>query len=325
MKDIIKKYFEGIVDEDEQKQLLNWIEDKDNFTEFKKEKVKWKKERLTSIANQDTEAGLVRFQTHIMNDEFANVVRLKKVRFIYRYATAVMLILLLSLGGIYIKTIMVEPLYTSVVADNGQISKIVLPDHSVVWLNSGSSLTYNDKFAKSNRDLKLEGQAYFDISHNEDLPLIVKSKDVNVKVLGTKFEVEAYRDADKTSVLLEEGSVEMSLARNLANKIMLKPGQRAEFNVESGKIVRENVKTEKYTAWRKGILNLYNCPLSEAALKLERRYNYKFIVIERLKDYKITLSIENEDFDDVLKIIENIAAIEIKQHNDTIYFESRNN
>ena len=324
MKDIIKKYFEGTANEKEQKQLLNWLEDKDNFKEFKIEKKDWKKERLTSIISQDTEADLVCFQSHIMNDEFANVVRLKKVRFIYRYAAAIMLVMLIALGGVLLKNLMVEPMYTSVVADNGQVSKIVLPDHSEVWLNSGSTLTYNDKFAKSNRDLQLEGQAYFNISHNKALPLIVKSKDVNVRVLGTKFEVEAYEVSEKTSVLLEEGSIEMLLENN-SKKMKLKPGQRAVFNAETGKIIREAVKTGKYTSWRKGILNLYNCPLSEAVLKLERRFNYKFIVNERLKGSRITMSIENEKFDDVLNILENIAAVEIKHRHDTIYIESRNN
>ncbi len=323
MRETIRKYFEGIANEDEQKQLLNWLESKENFIEFKKEKFIWKKECLTSIVSQDIEAGLVRLQSHIMSDEFANVVRLKKIRDIYRYAVAIMLILLLTVGGIFIRNRMVEPLYTSVIADNGHVSKIILPDQSEVWLNSGSSLTYNDKFAKSNRDLKLEGQAYFDIKHDDRLPLVVQSKDINVKVLGTKFEVEAFEAVDKTSILLEKGSVEMSLVKDPSKKVILKPGQRAVFEANSGKIVRDAVNTDKYTSWRKGILNIYNCPLSEAVLKLERRYNYKFIVDERFKEYKISLSIEDEDLDDVLTIMENIAAVKIKQYNDTIYFESR--
>ncbi|TLX75970.1 DUF4974 domain-containing protein [Labilibacter sediminis] len=325
MKETIKKYLEGIADEVEQRHLLDWIEDQDNFLEFKKEKMNWKKERRTSIIGKETEKGLVRFQSHIMKDEFDNVVRLKKVRIIYRYAAAVMLIMLLAGGGFVVKNMFEEPLYTSVVADNGQVSKIVLPDNSEVWLNSGSTLTYSDKFAKSNRDLKLVGQAYFDISHNESLPLIVQSKNVNVKVLGTKFEMEAYAASDKTSVILEEGSVEMILAKNPTKKLLLKPGQQAVFNAETGKLIRKAVKTEKYTSWRKGILNLYNCPLSDAATKLGRRYNYKFKVNDKLKDYKITLSIDNEELDDVLNILEHIAAMEISHRNDTIYFESRRN
>jgi transmembrane sensor len=321
MKEIIKKYLEGKASGSEQQQLLDWMGYKDNLTAFIKEKASWREKRPNSIIGKDTEKGLVRFQAHIMNKEFANLIKLKKVRRFYRYAAAIMLLILVGGGSFVVRNMLTEPLYTSVVADNGQISRIVLPDNSEVWLNSGSKLTYSDKYAKSDRNLKLEGQAYFNVSHNASIPLIVQSRDVNVKVLGTKFEVDAYHTSRKTSVILEEGSVEMSLNKYTDNKLILEPGQQVIFDAETNKYSRKNVKVQKYTSWRKGILNLYNCPLSDAIPKLERRYNHKFSVKEELEDYKITLSIEDEELDDVITILRHITGVNINDRNDTIYFE----
>ncbi|MGQ1786113.1 MULTISPECIES: FecR family protein [unclassified Saccharicrinis] len=323
MKEIIQKYFEGRASNSEQKQLLDWMKNEDNQITFKNEKVSWKKELPKSMMGKETEKGLIRFQSHIMKDEFNHLMRLKKLRSLYKYAAVVMLLIIVGGGSFVVKDMLAGPLYTRVVADNGQVSRIVLPDNSEVWLNSGSVLTYNNKFAQSNRDLKLEGQAYFDISNNAGMPLNVRSQDVDVQVLGTKFEVEAYPSSNVTSVILEEGSVEMSFVNKSAKKLLLKPGHQVVYERDKAKVVRKTVKVDKYTSWRKGILNIYDCPLSEAALKLERRFNYKFKVTDELKDYKITISIEDEEFDDVINILRHITAVNINHRNDTIYFESR--
>ncbi len=318
MKNTIKKYLTGTASESEQKDLLMWLDNKKNRIDFRKEKMAWKKEFPKSIMHTETQKGLMRFQAHMMKEEFTSLLKLLKWNKIYKYAAVVMLFLMLGTLALLMKDTSSEVLYTNVIADNGQVSKIVLPDQSEVWLNSGSKLTYSNLFANKDRVLKLEGQAYFDVSHNAEIPLVVKSQGVNVKVLGTKFEVEAYPETNRVSVVLEEGSVEMALVA-LQEKIKLEPGEQAIYDTKLQKVSK--IKAEKYSGWRKGILNIYDCPLSEVVHKLERRFNYKFRVCEELRDTKITLSIENENMEDVIHILENITPVEVLHRNDSIYFE----
>ena len=92
--------------------------------------------------------------------------------------------------------------YTSVIADNGQISKVILPDNSVVWLNSGTTLTYDNNYSFNNRNLYLNGQVSLVVKKNEILPLIVAGGNLRVKVLGTRFDVNAYPDDNMIKVIL---------------------------------------------------------------------------------------------------------------------------
>jgi len=97
----------------------------------------------------------------------------------------------------------------TVVADKGQISKVILPDSSVVWINSGSKITYNSKFAENNRKIGLVGQAFFQAAHNKKIPFVVDVNGFLVKVLGTKFDVNAYSGEKNIRVVLESGRVEL--------------------------------------------------------------------------------------------------------------------
>jgi transmembrane sensor len=203
--------------------------------------------------------------------------------------------------------------YTSVYADNGQISKVILPDSSVVWLNSGSKITYNNNFAIDNREITLTGQAFFNVTKNKEIPLNVFCNNLYIKVLGTKFDVSAYPTDKDISVVLESGKVEMFHSKINSFHYELKPGERARYNRLSEKVSLEKVKLDKFTLWKDGILIFKDDPMSEVISKLKRHFDVD-IVVEKPEIYKsvFTATIKNETLEETFRAIGFSCSIQYK-------------
>jgi transmembrane sensor len=202
---------------------------------------------------------------------------------------------------------------TLVVAENGQRSKIILPDSSVVWLNSGTQLSYNSNFGKINREINLVGQAFFQVTKNKQLPLIVSCNDLKIKVLGTKFDVNAYTNNDNISVALQSGSVELLHSSNESFHYKLVPGEIAQFDSHSEKVVIHKANIEGITSWTNGILYFNDSPMKEVLGQLERKYN---IIIEvknpLIYNSVFTATIKNETLEEIFKSIEYSCSIRYK-------------
>ena len=105
-----------------------------------------------------------------------------------------------------------------------------MPDSSIVWLNSGTTLTYRDNFSEHRREVILNGEAFFKVAHNDKLPFDVCCNDVVISVLGTEFDVNAYPESGKVSVALESGKVVLSHNRIESFNYTLKPGELATYD-----------------------------------------------------------------------------------------------
>jgi ferric-dicitrate binding protein FerR (iron transport regulator) len=184
--------------------------------------------------------------------------------------------------------------YTSVVADNGQISKIILPDSSLVWLNSGTTLSYNSGYAVTNRDLNLNGQAYMHIKRDDLNPLMVACNDLKVKVLGTKFDVSAYPGDDKIKVVLESGSVQLLHTGDDAFNYRLKPGEMAQYDIKLNEVAIKKVNAADFTSWKEGYLIFDDVPMEDVIARLERKFDVEIIV----KHEEVYKSIFNANFKD---------------------------
>ena len=200
--------------------------------------------------------------------------------------------------------------YAEIDVLNGQMGHLFLFDGTEVWLNSGSHFKYPDKFNQDEREVFLTGEAFFKVTHNKHLPFIVKTDKMEVKVLGTSFNVSAYHDEDKQSVVLVEGKVWINSGDG--NKIgELNPGQRASLNRNSAKIQIDNVRTGQYTDWKEGKVVFDSEQLGEIAKKLERWYNVEInFESEDLKQYRITGTIlRNKPIDQTIRAIELLAPV----------------
>lgn len=148
--------------------------------------------------------------------------------------------------------------------------KAVLPDGTAVWLNAESNLKYPTKFTGSERLVKLEGEGYFEVSHNASMPFIVESEGQRVKVLGTKFNINSYANEEYTKTTLISGSVEL---RNLQNELLvrLKPGEQGRFVL--GSIDVKKVDPESFIGWTENEFQFKGAQLVEVLRQLERWYD----------------------------------------------------
>jgi transmembrane sensor len=325
MKSIITKYLRGKSSADEQNELLHWIRKEEHFNEFQQVKETWKAE----VSKEDVPSEFVNDWASIQNQMMVqlqqDVQRKQRTLNFFRYA-AIFLVLIAVPALVYILSSdrPTNPLvYTTVAADYGQISKVVLPDSTVIWVNSGSTIKYNNRFSATNRDIELIGEAFFKVHKNKDLPLVVASEDLRVKVLGTEFSVSAYPEEKNIQVVLEKGKVELSTASKTELKQEMKPGELVSYTKVNKEMNLSTVNTGLFTSWKDGIINIYNLPLSELVIKLEKRYNQKFVVDNEIKNLPYTFTIKNEELSSILSLMEKITPVDVVQNKNVIELKYR--
>ena len=195
----------------------------------------------------------------------------------------------------------------------GTRSKFQLSDGTTVCLNSGSKLIFPVEFKGKSRKVELVGEAYFEVSPNPAKPFIVKTSEINVKVLGTAFNLQAYPESNEISTTLVHGKVvlERESGGQVYQLVELNPSDRAVFNV-SGKVV--NIKKEddldKFIAWKDGKLVFFNDPIDNVAEKLGNWYNVTVrINKEELKRFRFTATFTDEPIEQVLELLSKSSPI----------------
>ena len=166
------------------------------------------------------------------------------------------------------------PLLSEVISPNGSKTQLRLADGTIVWLNAGTSLLYDNRFGKENRILELAGEAYLDVARNEQLPLIVKVGALDVKVLGTKFNVNAYPENGEVRVSLLEGSVSMTNT-GTTESVVLNPMETGIYRSGSRQITVEQGLEKNALAWMKNQLVFNGETFEEIVRLLERRFDVK--------------------------------------------------
>lgn len=162
----------------------------------------------------------------------------------------------------------------------GEDCTLRLPDGSSVYLREGSELSYPDVFASQSRDVKIKGEAFFDVTHNPEQPFVVDASGLSVTVLGTSFSVQTAADGNDISVILVEGKVSLADA-SLKELVRLHPDQKADYSVKDGHFTVSEVDSKRLTSWSKGILSYDNASLDEVVRLIEQTY-------------KVTLSYDRE-------------------------------
>ena len=206
-----------------------------------------------------------------------------------------------------------ETHFSEITVPYGQMSQLTLSDGTKIWLNSWTTLRYPERFAEDQRVVSIEGEAYFEVAKMPDKPFTVNTSDLKVKVLGTSFNLSAYKTDDGTSVTLVEGKV--SVHDNAGNTIaLLSPGQKATKNKNETDIDIQNVETGFYSAWTDGEIFFDDEPLEQIAIKLERWFNVEITFAdERLKLYRFTGTIlKNKPVDQIMQALELLSPISFK-------------
>jgi len=212
--------------------------------------------------------------------------------------------------------------YTEIIAKKGQIKNILLPDGTLVFLNSDTKLKYSDNFGSKKREVFIEGEAYFDVTSDKNKPFIVHTTENTVKVLGTAFNISAYPHEKIHQISLERGKINIS--REKDKLLLLNPNETYLLlcNKNQAKVFKtENV--EIYSSWKDGKIIFRNQRFADIAKKLERSHN---IVIKlqnkQLEDYRYTGEfIVNDDVIKILDIINLTTPLSYNVKNDTIYIK----
>lgn len=189
---------------------------------------------------------------------------------------------------------------------HGQKFNITLSDGTKVWLNSGSTLTFPSRFdkASSNRMVYLEGEAYFDVAEDKSFPFIVNVNDLNIKVLGTEFNVTAYGANNAITTTLIEGSVNLSDENQPNNTITLKPNQQGSFDKFNKELVSKKVDVSYFTAWMQNKIVFRGTPMQQILQNIERTYNVSIDnKNEVISNKRFTGEFDVEDIQTVFKVL----------------------
>lgn len=323
MRTLIIKYLEGTVNSEEQSELLNWLQNKANKQQFDQIKSEWENKRLGNDVSSEYLMGWANVQSKLLHEVESKQNRQLRFNLFFRYAAIFIALLAIPLLWHQLQKDDSEALtsFTKVSADSGQVTKVFLPDGSEVWLNYGSSIKYDDLFSKENRNIELEGEAFFKAAKNKELPMVVSCAELRVKVLGTSFNVMSYLEGVNIQVTLEEGVVLLYDDSNPSEVKKMKPGEMGTYSKSNKQISIDSVNTDLFTSWKDGVINIYNLTLEELVLKLERRYNQKFEIDEAAKSLRYTLTIKNETLHQVLDLLKIINSVDPVQKNDIIYLK----
>lgn len=190
---------------------------------------------------------------------------------------------------------------------DGAKSKITFPDGSIVWLNAGSKVKYDSNFAKASRKVELTGEGYFEVSKNKELPFVVSTGKLSVKVLGTKFNLKSYEEDSELKVTLKEGAVKVGDFLIDAAPVELKPNQRFTLRKADLSMQVDSVDASHIDNWRNGAMTFDKVPLEEIAKELKRLYNIPI----RIESDKLKQIVYYSDFQEnvsVEKVLEILSS-----------------
>lgn len=192
-------------------------------------------------------------------------------------------------------------------ANIGSILTLILPDKSIVTLNSGSSITLSSDYGVLNRLLSLDGEGFFDVTHNKDLPFVVQVKDAKINVLGTVFNISGYAEDISVKTTLISGSVRVS--RN-TDQVTIKPYQQAVVLPNQNISVSNNVSIDHILAWKNGFFRFQDESIANVLRELSKWYPISAIDISEGSQDKFTGSIKRtKKLEDVLNAISEVSSL----------------
>jgi len=330
---IISRTLSGDASNREEKELKDWIlEEDENYLEFKiiqESAQKAYKER--KLLNTDHTFD------NIWNAQEAEkkVPHLKigisifKTMAVSAASLALILVSVFSYRQIVIKHELGErgepPVMIEKFSPMGQISKVFLPDGSLVWLNADSKLQYPSNYGENTRTVSLTGEAYFEVKNDQVKPFMVKSGNVAITATGTSFNVNTYFNSSDIEIVLDEGELTVenlfsSLIPGMPLKTKLMPGNIAYYSMRESVFAVDNINDSfDYTCWKDGILSFRNADFETIVNSLERWYGVEFTWDgEPDNGWNFTGEFNNEYLESVLKALGLDGQFSYEINNNTV-------
>lgn len=203
---------------------------------------------------------------------------------------------------------------------SGGKSRLLLPDGSLVWLNSASSLTYSAGFNSDSRTVILSGEAYFEVAQNESLPFEVLSQGCRFTVLGTKFNISAYNNDSDVIAVLMEGSLSFESEED---NVLMKPGNLVCYNKSDGTTAVDMTNAELYKSWINGKIKYDDITLPSLLNRLSRQYDTEIILLTsdfNKKSFRVSFT-EDQSIETVLDALKKILPISVSQKDKKYYID----
>lgn len=270
----IRDYFNGKLSAAEEAELIQWLKlNEENKAYFLSYKEKIDPQEIEHPFLQSSFAELK--NRLLINQEFNSSLtgRVRRLQLSFSRIAAMLLVALVSGFSIaYIlngfNTQKTEVVWFETHVPRGEKSQLILPDGSKVWLNSESDISYPSDFMNGNRVMKLSGEAYFEVTKLENKPFTVETNKYNIRVLGTKFNVMAYSDFNRTETSLIEGKIEIQKGEQ---SIPVAPGET--FTYAGNKYSIKEAKVSQTAKWKDAIFDFDRITFKELIIRMERWYD----------------------------------------------------
>lgn len=198
--------------------------------------------------------------------------------------------------------------FNQLIVPPGKRSSITFSDGTKIWVNSGSKVIYPVTFEKGKREIFIEGEVYLDVTSDAGWPFVVKTRQMDVKVLGTSFNVSAYKSDSNLQVTLVEGKVEVKTDGNHSNTLL--PNQQFDYDSQANKGRVQAVNVDNYIAWKNGYYQFEKQPLNIVFAKLSRYYGVRIEWDEEIGKRTCYGKLDlKEELDDVLNNLKEATAI----------------
>lgn len=267
-KDLLYRFFDGTATIEEEESVRNWIESSDdNYADFLRERKTYDALLLSTPSKISRQS----FHQHLTPWILSTV--------------ASIALLVIATGLFFYTESSKSQQYNTIIVPPGQRINLILADNTNVWLNANTTFRYPSKFARKNREVFLDGEAWFDVSKNKKKPFIVKTDQGEVRVTGTTFNLEAYSEYKNFVTSLFEGSVD--IYQNNAKLATLKPNQKGMLQNDRYFISTID-NTDEYL-WRNGLIAFNNMKLEDILLELEKYFDIQIeINTKKLPQHRYT-------------------------------------
>ncbi|MDD2437580.1 MAG: FecR domain-containing protein [Massilibacteroides sp.] len=214
----------------------------------------------------------------------------------------------------------VEPVYNQIIVPKGKRTKITFADSTCVYINSGTRVIYPSIFANDKREIYVEGEIYLNVKRDEKRPFYVKTKNMNVRVLGTSFNVCAYTEDEESSVVLVSGKVEIETQKK--EKVILSPDEL--FSVQPHGVRKQKVNASEYVCWTQNMIIFNKEPLDKILIRLSRYYGEPITWDTDLSKMTISGKLDLRDnLEEVMRIISSTAPVAFT-HEQTFHVKLKN-
>lgn len=314
---IIARILSGNSSSEDFLSLSEWLnEDENNKREFRLLKSYWDADVSFSHSLLPS-VSLSKLRDKIDKQKRARLIRLVAVPFAAAIAG---IILFLATTQIDNRKPEVQQYYTYI-TDKSK-SHFTLDDGTKIILNRDSRLTYSDAYGTDKREVRLEGEAYFEVAKNKEKPFIVDIGNASIRVLGTTFSVKAGKGNDLITAVLQEGSIRFE---SPTQQVLLSPDQQLTFTRSTNKIDIRSVNAKENLAWKDGLLKYKSVPLCTLLNELEKRYEVPIHIDNKmLLDSSVTVSgtfSEEQSLKEILRVISRSLPIKWSQRNGAYYIQ----